>query len=122
GVADDLAAGAHFLQRLRVYHPLLAILVGGFVVYVAQQLRAQQPSGPAHEAASVTRWAARLTWLYLAQVALGSLNFLLLAPAAVQVAHLLMADLTWIACVQLCLAVAARRAPELQVSFESAAS
>lgn len=121
GVADDLSAEAHFLQRLRVYHPLLAVLVGGFVVYVAQQLRAQY-AGHGPERSAVARWAGRLTWLYLVQVALGSLNLLLLAPAAVQVAHLLLADLTWIACVQLCLALAARPATEAQLSLERAAS
>jgi cytochrome c oxidase assembly protein subunit 15 len=124
GMAQDLSAQAHFLVRLRIYHPLLAVLIGGFVVYVAQSARAQhadyQPSGNA-----VARWAMRLTFLYLAQVALGSLNLLLLAPAAIQVAHLLLADLTWIACVQLGLALADQRAIDAtgaQVSLESAAS
>jgi cytochrome c oxidase assembly protein subunit 15 len=110
GVADDLSAEAHFLQKLRVYHPLLAVLVGGFVVYVAQQLRAQQRADADADAARVSRWAMRLTLLYVVQVALGSLNLVLLAPASVQVAHLLLADLTWIACVQLYLACGAQPA------------
>jgi cytochrome c oxidase assembly protein subunit 15 len=116
GVAQDLAPEAHFLLRLRVYHPLLAVLTGGFIVYVAQQVRAQYPSS------EVSRWAMRVTWLYLLQVALGSLNLLLRAPGAVQVGHLLLADLTWIACVQLGLALAAHGPVRAQVSLESAAS
>lgn len=116
GVAQDWSDHAHFLVRLRVYHPLLAVLTGGFVVYVAQQLRGERAS------ADSARWASRVTWLYLLQVAVGSLNLLLLAPAAIQVAHLLLADLVWIAWVQLCFAACASAEAEPQVSLESAAS
>jgi heme A synthase len=117
GVADDLSERAHFLIRLRVWHPLLAVLAGAVVVYLAQHVRALCAT-PATE-----RWARRVTLAYLAQLALGSLNLLLLAPAAVQVMHLLLADLTWIALVQL--AMAALSQPERaspQLSLESAAS
>jgi heme a synthase len=116
GVAHDFAAQAHFLVRLRVYHPLLAVLVGALVVYVAQQLRA------AYANEDVSRWAFRVTLLYVLQVALGSLNLLLLAPALVQLAHLLLADLTFIAVVELSLAALSTRPLPLQVSLESAAS
>jgi heme A synthase len=116
GVAQDFAAEAHFLVRLRVYHPLLAVLVGALVVYVAQQLRATYASQ------DVARWAFRVTLLYVLQVALGSLNLLLLAPALVQLAHLLLADLTFIAVVELSLAALSTRPAELQVSLERAAS
>lgn len=116
GIAEDLSASAHFLVRLRVYHPLLAVLMGGFVVYAAQRLRARG-SDP-----EVSRWALWLTVSYVLQVGVGSLNLLLLAPAFVQILHLLLADVLWIACVQLTLA--ALTAPELapQLSLESATS
>jgi heme A synthase len=116
GVAQDFAAGAHFLVRLRVYHPLLAILVGALVVYVAQQLRSAYP------APNVSRWAQRVTLLYVLQVALGSLNLLWLAPAPIQLAHLFLADLTFIALVELSLAALSTQPETLQVSLESAAS
>jgi cytochrome c oxidase assembly protein subunit 15 len=116
GVAQDFASDAHFLVRLRVYHPLLAVLIGALIVYVAQQLRA------AYSSASVSRWASRVTLLYVLQVGLGSLNLLLLAPALIQLAHLLLADLTFIAVVELGLAALSSAPAALQVSLESAAS
>jgi heme A synthase len=116
GVAQDFAAEAHFLVRLRVYHPLLAVLVGGLIVYMAQQLRTSYGS------ADVSRWALRVTLLYVLQVGLGSLNLLLLAPALIQLAHLLLADLTFIALVELSLAALSTRPASLQISLESAAS
>ena len=99
GVAHDFSVGAHFLVRLRLWHPVLAVLVGGLVVYLAEHVRATSLSP------GTLRWARLVTWAYVAQVALGLLNLLLLAPAAVQISHLLLADLTWIALVQLCMAV-----------------
>ena len=117
GVADDFSAQAHFLVRLRVWHPLLAVLTGGFVVYLAQHVRALAP------VPGVLRWAKLVTWAYIAQVAAGSLNLLLLAPAPLQILHLLLADLAWIALTQLCVAALAEpRRESAQLSLESAAS
>ena len=95
GFADDLSPSAHFLQRLRVWHPLLAVVTGAAVVYLAQQLRAERPGR------DVASWALRLSVLYVAQLGVGALNLFLLAPAAIQIAHLLFADLTWLALVGL---------------------
>lgn len=117
GVVDDLSPQAHFLVRLRIWHPLLAVLAGAFVVYLAQHARA------ACATPGVRRWARLVTLAYVAQLGVGSLNLLLLAPAAVQILHLLLADLTWIALVQLgvsALEEPARASPQL--SLESAAS
>lgn len=117
GVARDFSSEAHFLERLRVYHPLLAIAVGALLVYMAQQLRALFP------AQGVQRSAMWLTTSYVLQVALGSLNFLLSAPMPVQIAHLLLADLTWLALVWLALGVLfTEREEAAHVSFASAAS
>lgn len=99
GLRDDLAPGAHFLVRLRVWHPLLAVLTGAAVVYMAQQLRAAMPG------AHVATWALRLTVLFALQLAVGALNLVLLAPAVIQIAHLLLADLTWLALVALTVSV-----------------
>jgi heme A synthase len=116
GVSQDFAAEAHFLVRLRVYHPLLAVLVGALVVYIAQQLRARFATP------DVSRWALRVTVLYVLQIALGSLNLLLLAPALIQLGHLLLADLIFIAVVELSLAALSAQPAAAQVSLESAAS
>jgi heme A synthase len=112
GLAQDLSPEAHFLVRLRAWHPLLAVLCGAGIVYLAQYLRAALVSP------RVARWALWLTLLYVAQLLLGALNLVLLAPAALQIAHLLLADLLWLALVGLaCSALAVdetERAPVLQ--------
>ncbi|MDQ3907417.1 MAG: COX15/CtaA family protein [Acidobacteriota bacterium] len=94
GFRQDLSPAAHFLLRLRVLHPALAVVAGCFAVmaasYVGNFLR------PARE---VKRLASALVALFVAQVALGIANVTLLAPAWLQLAHLLTADLLWIALV-----------------------
>lgn len=115
GFAQDMAPGAHFLVQLRVYHPAIAVLGGALLVYFAQSLRASSSSP------EVSRWAWLLTGVYAAQVAVGSLNLWLLAPAPIQIAHLLLADLVWIALVMMGAHALAAPATS-QVSLERAAS
>ncbi len=109
GLADDLAPGAHFLQRLRVWHPLLAVVTGAFVVYLAQQLRAYVATP------EVSRWALQLSVLYVVQLGVGALNLVLLAPAFLQIVHLLLADLTWLALVALAANVLGRPLPDMEL-------
>jgi heme a synthase len=90
GFANDLSADAHFLEQLRVYHPLIAVLGGALIAYGAQHVRGLSDDR------RVARFANLLTGLYVLQLAAGSLNLLLLAPAPIQIAHLLLADLVWI--------------------------
>ena len=91
GVAHDLALGASFLVRLRAFHPLIAVGAALFWLHLAQEARRTARSGEVREAAKV------VTALVLAQLAVGLVNFALLAPVALQLAHLLLADLVWIA-------------------------
>ena len=120
GLRDDVAPGAHFLVRLRVWHPMLAVLTGAAVVYLAQQLRAVTPGGVEAGGNDVASWALRLTVLFVLQLAVGALNLFLLAPAAIQIAHLLLADLTWLALVGL--TVSALGAPLAEDERRSASS
>jgi cytochrome c oxidase assembly protein subunit 15 len=55
------------------------------------------------------------------QAALGGLNVLLLAPVWLQLVHLLVADLLWIAVVLLGAAVLAGRAPARHAAVSAAA-
>jgi cytochrome c oxidase assembly protein subunit 15 len=113
GFAQDLSSSAHFLVRLRVYHPALAVLGGALIVYIAQYLRGVLASE------AVSRWAWTLTALYLLQLAVGALNLFLLAPAPIQLAHLFLADMVWLSLVMLAV-YALSEAP--QPSLASAAS
>ena len=95
GLSQDLDATAHFLVRLRVVHPIIAILVGVGLILLAQYAKRRAP------AANVNRMANIVTTLVLIQWAAGFINVILLAPVWMQLVHLLLADLVWIALVLL---------------------
>jgi heme a synthase len=78
--------GTHFLQRLRVLHPVFAIAVAGYLCYAISAL-----AKPAMRSAARTAFA-----LVFVQVGAGVFNVLLSAPAWLQVAHLALATALWI--------------------------
>lgn len=91
GFAQDLNADASFVVKLRAMHPFVAGVVGLWVMYYASLRAAESPG--------ITRMAIGLV---LAQLLAGVFNLLLLAPIGMQLVHLLLADLLWIALVVLC--------------------
>jgi heme A synthase len=93
----DLTPPAQLLFSLRQYklHPLLAVLVGGYLIYFAYTLLKSRRD------AWVRRFGAALFFLVLAQLGVGLLNAALLAPVWLQIVHLLFADLLWLALVLL---------------------
>ncbi len=96
GFHQDFSGAANFLLRLRVLHPMFAILaVAYFVAAAIAVFRAGQ-----------SRLAIYVLVLVLAQLAAGAINVILLAPIWMQITHLLLADLVWI--VLVLLAVEAR--------------
>lgn len=91
----DLSPTSHLLIRLRVLHPLLAVLVAATVVVLTFRL-------PVAEADRRGRLAATgVVGLTVVQVLAGLVNVLLLAPVWMQLLHLLLADALWIAFVVL---------------------
>jgi len=90
GLAEDLSAASHFLIRLRAIHPLMAVAVA--LILVAQTRRDPAFAGERGESLRPI-----VLTLVLLQVGLGVLNLLLLAPLALQMAHLLGSNLLWIA-------------------------
>ena len=95
GMTADLSPTAHFLVRLRVIHPLIAVVATLFLLGLAGFV-AQTRKGP-HVRALSTSLAA----LLLIQIAAGLLNLWWLAPVSMQLVHLLLADFVWIAFVLL---------------------
>ncbi len=93
GLAQKDDPEAHPFVRLRLWHPTLAIAT----------TIALAVTGPALATASASRRASRLasvvTILCLAQLGVGVLNVILLAPVAIQLVHLAVADLIWISAV-----------------------
>ena len=90
GVAKDFAREAHYLIRLRIWHPLIAVAVGAFILYIGRKLPQRYPDP------QVGRVLDALTTIYLIQFAMGGLNAILLAPVWLQLAHLLGAHLLWL--------------------------
>jgi cytochrome c oxidase assembly protein subunit 15 len=76
---EELGAGGRTLVRLRVVHPFVAAVAAALALLAART--------PAVVAAVVL------------QVGVGALNVLLLAPVGLQILHLVLADVLWIALV-----------------------
>ncbi len=91
GLRQDLSSTAHFLLRLRVFHPALAIAGGVFFGVVAVWVMRRRYN--------LQRIALAVLILTVAQLCAGAINLVLLAPAWMQILHLLMADLVWISLV-----------------------
>lgn len=95
GLAQDADPNAHFLIRLRVYHPIIAILLGVYTLSLTRYIYGKM------NARTTRRLSLILGGLVLLQLTVGAANLLLLAPIVMQIIHLLIADLVWISYVLL---------------------
>ncbi len=95
GLQRDFSPTAHFLERLRIIHPMLAVALGLYLVVAGVLVSA------ARRSTATTRFAWLLAGLFVAQLLVGLLNVRLLAPIWLQLVHLLLADLVWIVLVLL---------------------
>ena len=103
GLQQKYSPSAHFLVRLRVFHPLIAIIVGIYLIAVAGIFNAQR-------ATPATRRIARtFIVIYLTQLAVGAFNVVLLTPIWIQLVHLLLTDLLLIAWVLFAAAALAKQ-------------
>lgn len=102
GIAKDFSATSHILLRLRISHPILSILVGIFLAFLAGWINAKAKAN-----GSSNRWANILTLLILIQFASGAITLFTLAPIVMQLVHLLLADAVWIAFVLMSVTVLA---------------
>ncbi len=91
GVAQDFSPTSHLLLRLRLLHPITAILTSVFLIFLTGWLAKERGNSQ-----SVSRWSTALSILVLVQIAFGSATLLMLAPIIMQLGHLLLADLIWI--------------------------
>jgi heme a synthase len=85
-LGQDFSTTGHLLIRLRLLHPAIAIGAGILAILLTIQ--------PREGAARRARWTA---FFVFCQWVAGLLNVLLLAPVWMQMVHLLLADLVWIA-------------------------
>jgi heme a synthase len=96
---EDQGLNAHLLQRMRGIHPFLAVAVAAFVAYVAALFSGYRSSRDAQRASQA------LVGLVVLQVGAGVVNIWLSAPGPLQIVHLLLANLVWIALILLAAAM-----------------
>ncbi|PKO18506.1 MAG: cytochrome oxidase assembly protein [Chloroflexi bacterium HGW-Chloroflexi-10] len=90
GIQQDLSTSVHFLLNLRVYHPIIAVIIA-IGLYFFHRF------GKREDSTSFYRHYLKLfSIVYVTQLFLGGLNVLLLAPIWMQIVHLFVADLIWI--------------------------
>lgn len=92
GIAKDFDPDSHILLRLRILHPILSVFSAVVLVFLAGWARKFAEGN-----AAVTRWSNVLSILIIVQVIFGAATLLMLAPIVMQLGHLLLADLVWIA-------------------------
>ena len=97
-LGQDFSATGHLLIRLRLLHPAFAAGAGILAILLTVQPRTREAA----------RWGRWTSILVFCQWVAGLANMLLLAPVWMQMVHLLLADLVWIAFVLLTAASLAR--------------
>lgn len=94
GITEDFSATASWFTRLRVLHPVFAILIG---VSAARWVRSN-----VWDVDGSGRTAARaVVAIVFVELVVGVVNVWTLTPIAIQLIHLLLADVLWIAWVWL---------------------
>ena len=90
GISATLSASSHILLRLRLLHPMIAVTAGVLLMFAAFRITDVDDR-------LASRMARLVVILAGVQLLGGLVNVLLLAPVWMQMAHLLIADLLWIA-------------------------
>lgn len=106
GLAKYHSPAARILLPLRLFHPLIAVAIG-LLTFAAGAAAVGRRDDP-----RVRREGIFLAVVFVLQLCAGMVNVSLLAPVWMQLVHLLIADLVWIALVRLTAATfAAEPAP-----------
>jgi heme A synthase len=96
GLRQDLSPSAHIFVRLRVWHPIVAALVGCLLIGFAVVAGMHKQRGPL-----ARRLGLAVIFLTFLQIGAGMINILLLTPVWMQITHLFIADSLWIALILL---------------------
>jgi heme a synthase len=84
---QDFSSRSPVLLRLRVLHPIAAVIGTVYVLWLVHAFWRKPERFP---------WASLLTITLTVQIALGAMNVVLLAPVWLQMTHLLVAEIFWI--------------------------
>lgn len=97
GMQQDFSSASSALLRLRMFHPLVAIVGAAYIAWSAFGTLKRNRT-------EAVRWPAKsVLTLVVSQLAVGAVNLSLLAPVWMQLLHLFVADLLWISLVILAL-------------------
>jgi heme a synthase len=107
-ITRPFAPNSHPLVQLRIWHPVLGLLMTIYGWFLARTVIVER-SDP-----TTQRFAWGFVALMFAQVAVGCINVTLKAPVGMQLFHLFMADLVWIALVLLSASALADPAAEAE--------
>ncbi len=90
GLRQDFSPAAHFLIRLRIFHPTIAVIISLYIILIISYISNKTKK-------AWNKSIGRMTILILLlQLLAGLINVLLLAPIWLQLIHLLLADAIWI--------------------------
>lgn len=89
GFLADFSGDSHFLIRIRGFHPLLAILIGGGISWALwmQSQRTEQPE--------IQKAASQTAFVFLVGIAFGASTLLALSPVWMKITHLALAHVIW---------------------------
>jgi cytochrome c oxidase assembly protein subunit 15 len=87
-LAQDFSPHSHALLRVRLFHPAIAAIAAGYVLWVIWKSSTGRNR--------FSRSAIAFVTLLFIQVLIGMTNVLSLAPVWIQIAHLFVADALWI--------------------------
>jgi heme A synthase len=100
GWSRKFAENSHFLEQIRIVHPSLAVTWAGALWVWLSSLWERIPA--------LKRRSLCLLGFVVANLLLGLVNVVMLAPIPLQIAHLLLADILWILFVGLVFSAASR--------------
>ncbi|HLA96261.1 MAG TPA: COX15/CtaA family protein [Pyrinomonadaceae bacterium] len=92
GIAKDFAPTSNVILRLRLSHPIFSILTSVYLIFLTGWLKARSGGDT-----RVSKWSNVVSILVILQVAFGAATLLTFGPIVMQLGHLLLADLVWIA-------------------------
>ena len=106
GIQKDFSKDVHYLIRLRIWHPIFATLVGGYLYWMGRIFEER------YEDVTLYQTHRVILLLFWVQFGMGALNAVWLAPLWLQLVHLTGAHLLWLGLITLGAMVVAQPHPK----------
>ena len=90
GIVSDIQFKSHILKSVRIFHPIIAIIISFYCIFTCLKLT-NEYSSPNQRFLCKT-----ILTILVVQMGMGFANILLLAPIWLQILHLFMADFLWV--------------------------